>query len=142
MVDAIYPLGSNGENSVASDLQGKKVLAFAGIGDPTSFRKVVERLSPLYAEYHIFQDHFRYAGKSADELNRRFDMMEADVMITTEKDAVKLRPSLFDPRPCWVISARLNIDRGWEEMEDLVAMCDTISGKQPHSFALEGEKRD
>ncbi len=142
MVDAIYPLGSNGENSVASDLQGKKVLAFAGIGDPTSFRKVVERLSPMYAEYHIFQDHFRYAGKSADELNRRFDMMEADVMITTEKDAVKLRPSLFDPRPCWVISARLNIDRGWEEMEDLVAMCDTISGKQPHSFALEGEKRN
>jgi tetraacyldisaccharide 4'-kinase len=117
-----YLLGSSSVSKAVDCIEGKKVLAFAGIGDPGSLRYLIDNCSPGRVSYLFFPDHFNYDDKSVEKLNRIFDSMDADIMVTTEKDAVKLRPDGFSDRPCFVISAEMKIDEGEEVIEELFVL--------------------
>ncbi len=118
----IRRLGSMTSEPAAGAIEGKKVLAFAGIGDPRSFRHLIDTGSPARVSYLFFPDHFRYDPESIEKLNRIYDSMDADVMVTTEKDAVKLQPDSFGNRPCCVITAEMVIDDGKEVLEELFTL--------------------
>jgi tetraacyldisaccharide 4'-kinase len=122
-VDGIRLLGADQEPANHLDPGGKKVLAFAGIGDPKSFQYLIEGLSPGMLHSVFYNDHFKYPLKSVETLNRTFDRIGADLMLTTEKDAVKLKADFFGGRPCWVVSAKLIIDEGQECLDEMLAMC-------------------
>jgi len=117
-----YRLRSSSGSSVVGCIEGKKVLAFAGIGDPVSFRHLIDKCLPERVSYLFFPDHFNYDDRSVEKLNRIFDCMDTDIMVTTEKDAVKLRPDYFGDRPCFVISAEMIIDEGEEVLEELFVL--------------------
>lgn len=61
-------------------LQGRRVLAMAGIGDPQRFFTSVHALG-IVAENRSFPDHHRYCAADL--------MTDAEVILMTEKDAVK-----------------------------------------------------
>jgi len=121
-VDTIYPLEMKGVSVDGQELSGKRVLAFAGIGDPRSFQYLIETFFPYSVQYLFFHDHHPYTRRSTERLRRTFDQIGADVMVTTEKDAVKLKAEYFEGRPCWVLSSRLVIDEGLETIEELLSM--------------------
>jgi tetraacyldisaccharide 4'-kinase len=77
----------------AAELAGKRLHAVAGIGDPVRFFEHIAALSLIFSE-HAFADHHAYRP---DEL--KFD---GDAILTTEKDAVKLR-QLALSLPVWVL---------------------------------------
>lgn len=86
----------------AAELAGQRLHAFAGIGAPQRF---FDTLTALGLEFvaHSFPDHHAY---------RRAELLfSADVLLTTEKDAVKLA-ALDLPLPVWVlpVTATVNPD--------------------------------
>lgn len=73
-------------------LAGRKGVAFAGIGDPSSFFTALRREGLTLAATLAFRDHCRYDGGEVGEILLELDKTGADYLITTEKDAVKLAP--------------------------------------------------
>jgi tetraacyldisaccharide 4'-kinase len=70
-------------------LSGKKVLAFAGIGDPERFFATAVEVGIAVAERRAFDDHHRYTAEEAAEL-----IMQAEhsglALLTTEKDRARM----------------------------------------------------
>jgi tetraacyldisaccharide 4'-kinase len=78
-----------GRPVAAAALSGKRVVAAAGIADPSSFAVQV-RASGARVQLLAYQDHHAYAEKDVARLLRAA-REEADYLVVTEKDAVKLR---------------------------------------------------
>jgi tetraacyldisaccharide 4'-kinase len=70
-------------------LGGRKVLAFAGIGNPDKFFATLAEAGVTVAERESFRDHHRYTAAEAETLMRRADTAGL-VLMTTEKDHVRL----------------------------------------------------
>ncbi len=85
----IYTLDGGKEVEMES-LRGGRVFAFCGIGSPGSFRRGLESLGCEIAGFRAFPDHHRYDGQSLENLREEAARSGAEVLITTQKDAVKL----------------------------------------------------
>src|SRR5208282_5212533 len=70
-------------------LGGRKVLAFAGIGDPEKFFATLAEAGVAVAERASFPDHHRYTAAEAQALIARADVFFNDP-VTTEKDLARL----------------------------------------------------
>jgi tetraacyldisaccharide 4'-kinase len=79
-------------NSLAA-LTGRKVLAFAGIGDPEKFFATLHRAGITIGDQASFADHHRYTAADAQALIARAEAANL-VLITTEKDRAR-----FDSDP-------------------------------------------
>jgi tetraacyldisaccharide 4'-kinase len=71
----------------ATALAGLRVGVFAGLGRPEAFRRTLERQGATIVAERAFRDHHRYRPRDLRDLHR-----EADVWVTSEKDAVKILP--------------------------------------------------
>ena len=86
----LLPLGSHSPVPFSRCL-GHNVLAFAGIADPDSFFKGLRaRGLNLVHTLHL-PDHVVYNRERCDEIAEAMRTSGADLMITTEKDGVKLK---------------------------------------------------
>lgn len=97
-----YNLADNQIKCNASAFSDKKVLAIAGIGNPERFFGQLRCLgldfeSRTYADHHAFQA-------------RDFEQIEADIVLMTEKDAVKCRT--FAKPDYWVLPVSAVIKNG------------------------------
>lgn len=97
-----YNLIDNQIKCKASAFLNKKVLAIAGIGNPERFFSQLRHLglafeSRAYVDHHAFQ-----AGD--------FEQIEADIVVMTEKDAVKCRA--FAKPNYWVLPVSAVIENG------------------------------
>ena len=72
----------------ASAVQGRRVTAAAGIADPFTFAAQLEALGAS-VQLLAYQDHHSYCPEEIERLVRA--SVEADYLVMTEKDAVKLR---------------------------------------------------
>jgi len=66
------------------------VFAFSGIGSPDAFEKSIESTGAEVVSYKIFKDHYNYQKEDLLTLLDQYSASEADLILTTEKDAVKL----------------------------------------------------
>jgi len=81
-------------------LQGKRLHAIAGIGNPSRFFEHLRNMG-LEIVAHAFPDHHAY---TADELN----FADADATLMTEKDAVKC--TRLDVKNAWVLAVDAKVD--------------------------------
>lgn len=72
------------------ELNGLKVVAFCGIGDPNSFLGVLEQKGVEVLGFQTFPDHHPYTGEEIKELKTEARRCKADALVTSEKDWVKL----------------------------------------------------
>jgi tetraacyldisaccharide 4'-kinase len=75
---------------------GAKVVAFAGIGRPAKFFASLESCGARIVARHSFPDHHPYRAGEIDALQRQASALEA-LLVTTEKDMVKIAPLLRGP---------------------------------------------
>ena len=80
------------EESV-SVLEGKRVLAFCGIARPERFRTLLERTGIKPIHFVSFPDHHPYPSESMKQIVEFFNAQKADICLTTEKDAIKIKDS-------------------------------------------------
>lgn len=105
LADSVMTL--DGRNVPWVQLNGEEIVAFAGIARPDDFFAALRARGLVPATTLAFGDHQDYTGEQLNRLiqschNKKF-------LITTEKDAVKLRAADF-PCPCLVASLTLEFD--------------------------------
>ncbi|MGO4573413.1 tetraacyldisaccharide 4'-kinase [Microvirga sp. 2TAF3] len=74
---------------VVAGLQGKRVLAFAGIGKPEKFFETLRACGAIVEKAHAFPDHHVYGPRDLDELQREARLLSLQP-VTTEKDLVRI----------------------------------------------------
>ena len=91
-IDYDTPKGVFNDKQIALDeLKDYNVLLLTGIASP---KQMEHDLKPMVKELHSlsFGDHHRFKGKDIDRINETFESLpEPRIIITTEKDAVRLR---------------------------------------------------
>ena len=81
-------------------LKGKTIVAFAGIAKPERFFAAVESLGIHPLKCVRFRDHHRYS-------RREIEKLDGDILLTTEKDAVRLDGMGLADFLCLRISAKI-----------------------------------
>lgn len=71
-------------------VKGKRICAFAGIGNPLAFEKTLTALGADVAVFIPFPDHHRYAQQDIGLIDEQARQCRAEMIVTTEKDKVKL----------------------------------------------------
>ncbi len=72
-------------------LRNKRAFAFCGIAHPESFRQTLASLSLLPAGFKAYRDHYFYTPADMLILERQSRELQCDVLLTTEKDMIKLK---------------------------------------------------
>ena len=67
----------------------KKYVVFSGIGNPSNFRELLKKNNFNIVEEKIYPDHFNYSQKNIDDILKRAENIDAEI-ITTEKDFMKI----------------------------------------------------
>jgi len=111
-----------GEVVAEDDYAGKSCLAFAGIARPAEFFQAVRNLALRNVEEVPLADHQKY---NRDILNRLLrSCNNHDLLITTEKDAVKLSDVNF-PIPCY----QLGVELVFDDISPLAALLEEVLAK-------------
>jgi tetraacyldisaccharide 4'-kinase len=110
----------NGERLPLAALAGRRIGAFSGIAAPESFEAFLRETGAKLAYTRRFLDHHRFT--SDDLTNVYAEAIEAGVemLITTEKDAVRLDPTRKIPVPCYYLRLEIEILRGAADFDEAV----------------------
>jgi len=102
-----------------SAFRNKKVLALSSIGNPAAFAATLESLGAVLVAKESFPDHHSYSAADIRHINRQASDTICDLIVTTEKDAVKLNAGqFFQPVIVLRIELRLNDQSEfWEFVE-------------------------
>jgi tetraacyldisaccharide 4'-kinase len=107
--DIAERLSDRSQSMALSAISASRIVAAAGIGNPSRFFSML-RNAGLTIEELPLPDHYDFAGNP-------FASVQADVILITEKDAVKcmqLETMKNDPR-LWVVPVTARIDRALSE---------------------------
>ena len=80
----------SGRKGLPDLLRGKKVLAFTGIARPSAFFATLQTLGAKVLAAREYPDHYRYAPVDLEAIMSGARETGAEMIVTTEKDAVKL----------------------------------------------------
>lgn len=105
-----------GEVKPLSALQGISLLAFSGIGRPEHFIHLLRSLGADIRYQTSYPDHYEYTRDDMADIFQMAADRAAVMIITTEKDAVRIRPMNLDG--VWALRIRLKIieQEDWERM--------------------------
>jgi tetraacyldisaccharide 4'-kinase len=91
-------------------LRGKPVAAFCGVGNPLAFRRTLENLGLAVVAFRSFPDHHPYSFADVEDLCA-WGQSQA-VVVTTQKDLVKLPPEAFGSTALWALRVGLHFEAG------------------------------
>lgn len=74
-------------------LRGRRVLLLSGLARPGAFRRTVEGLGATVVAERRHPDHHRFSDAELDEALGAAAAAGAELVVTTEKDAVRLAPA-------------------------------------------------
>ncbi len=92
-------------------LKESKVLAFCGLGNPESFRRSLLETGCDIVELLAFRDHHRYNPSDLKRLIGRYRENDAQHIVTTLKDAVKLEKIWPQSQPLYYLVIKIELDR-------------------------------
>jgi tetraacyldisaccharide 4'-kinase len=102
-------------------IAGKSVAAFCGIGNPEGFRRTLQSICGNLLDLRVFPDHHAYTAADVGSLEKWAGEQGANLILTTQKDLVKLRDSVLGPTPLCALRIGLEITAGGEIMDDVLA---------------------
>lgn len=102
-----------------ADLAGRRVAAVAGIGSPDRFYRLLHQLEAQLEEIIEYPDHHRYTRADWQKITRR--TRNLDLVVTTEKDLVKLEAFPFARGKLVALRITAEVDRSDELVELMLA---------------------
>jgi tetraacyldisaccharide 4'-kinase len=109
---------SDGECAPLDILHEAPAAAFCGIGNPEAFRRSLLDLGARLGDFRVYADHHAYSRADVEELRRWAGGLPAGaVVVTTQKDLVKLRLARLGDRPLWCLRIRLRIESGQDVLD-------------------------
>lgn len=113
------PIGLISDDSPAAplsmhSLSERRFFAFSGIGSPASFEQQFDRFGANFVGKRRFGDHHNYSEADLDNLVSESKALGAQVLITTEKDWVKIE-QFHCEMPIWRVEMRVQFSGDDEE---------------------------
>ena len=112
-----------GEGISVDTISGKKVMAVSAIGNPASFERTLRDLGAEIISSLRYPDHHDYTVIEMEDILRQADSFAAEMIIVTEKDAVKIPDEVARERwdiPIFVISVEVTFKTGARDFEQLL----------------------
>lgn len=117
---SLAKIGKGVQGSVElADIQGKRVGAFCGLGNPDGFRRTLQSLGAEVSFFLEFPDHHDYSQDEWKSVLRLGESENCELIVTTQKDAVKLRRVTEDE--ILYLQVEFEITRGRDEFEGLLS---------------------
>lgn len=109
------------ERMPLSYLKDRRVIAFCGIATPESFEKFLRDLGAKIVGRERYLDHYRYGESDFEELEQLARKEDAECLITTEKDAVRIHEGRAWDRPLYYLRLEIEILRGASDFDEAVS---------------------
>jgi len=109
-----------GGEANTEDLGGRSVFGFSGIADPASFALILKSLGAKIAGLRNFPDHHGYTSGDVVSLAAMASGAGAELLVTTEKDAVKLKNLPKPDMDALEVGVELRVNRGEELLDGLL----------------------
>jgi len=90
-------------------LSGRRVVALAGLASPAGFVATLTSLGATVVELLAFPDHHSYRATDLERVRLSAERSDAEWVVTTEKDWVRLRQAPGLGLPLRVLSVRLDM---------------------------------
>jgi tetraacyldisaccharide 4'-kinase len=112
----------NGDQTAPLELlRQRPVAAFCGIGNPEAFRRSLADLGANVVAFRAYADHHPYARDDVEALRAWAAGLPADALVvTTQKDLVKVRLPQLAGRPLWALRVRFALTEGQAELDRLL----------------------
>ena len=113
--------GMKGRENCQALPKGTKAVAVSALGNPASFEQTIRSFGYDVVQALRYDDHHHYETDDMAAMKKAADAAGA-VLITTEKDAVKLNPEWIRQYdlPLYVLGISLEITRGGEQIDKVL----------------------
>ncbi len=92
-----------------STLAGKRIAAFSGIATPERFEETLKAHGAVIVANRRFLDHHAFNDEDLDEVLDQAMRAKAEMILTTEKDAVRLQSRFRPPIPLMYVRLEVEI---------------------------------
>jgi len=112
-----------------SELAGRKCFAFCALGNPQSFSRGLQSLPASIVGQRWFEDHHPYTAPDLESLRSQARAAGADLLLTSEKDGVKVNALQPQPGALEVAMLQLELVFASTHQADLLAQILSAIGK-------------
>ena len=102
-------------------LNGARVASFSGIATPESFESFLHNLGAQTIYNQRFLDHHRFSREELEYFFKRAKEAGVDMVVTTEKDAVRMPEDFEAPLPFYYLRLEIEILSGGDDFNDAVS---------------------
>ncbi|MBI5314557.1 MAG: tetraacyldisaccharide 4'-kinase [Nitrospirae bacterium] len=100
--------------------KGKTALLCSGVGHAGSFHSLVEQIGLKVLDEVVYADHHTYTNQDVERLSAKARDLQAELVVTTEKDACKLAALLQHTDNWWAVRLTTQVTVGEERLKRLV----------------------
>jgi tetraacyldisaccharide 4'-kinase len=90
-------------------LRGKRIASFSGIATPERFEETLAGEGAILVANRRFLDHHAFNDEDLDEVLEQALRARAEMIITTEKDAVRLQARFRPPLPLYYVRLEVEV---------------------------------
>ncbi|MBF0550867.1 MAG: tetraacyldisaccharide 4'-kinase [Deltaproteobacteria bacterium] len=101
---------ATGERKGSSLVAGRRLAAFAGLADNSSFFATLREMGAEVVQEFSFPDHYRLTATDEFNIRTAMDAGRLDLAVTTAKDAVKLSTDFLKPHRVWILDVESVLD--------------------------------
>ncbi len=117
----LQSVNNGGGRRPLEELRGKRIAAFSGIATPESFEKLLREQGAEICHKKRFLDHHRFTPEEMEKFFIRAAGAGAELILTTEKDAVRLTPDIRPPVPLYFLRLEIEILSGDHDFDSAVS---------------------
>ena len=110
----------SGERKGLEFIKGLKIASFSGIAQPESFEESLVKLGAELVYSKRFADHHRFSQQEVLNAINRGKKRQAEIIITTQKDAVRFPKIDRRDLPVFFVRVEIKILAGADDFEDCV----------------------
>lgn len=102
-------VNASGMHISFESVNGKRTCSFAGIGNPDGFRRTLAGVGLVVSDqrFQVFPDHHHYTPPNFAALEHWAREQNAECLITTRKDLVKINVDKIGCIPLWAVDIEL-----------------------------------
>ena len=111
----------NGDERIPlASLAGRRIGAFSGIAAPESFEAFLRETGAKMDYTKRFLDHHRFTADDLQDVMAEAVASRVELLVTTEKDAVRIDATTKFPVPCYYLRLEIEILRGASDFDEAV----------------------
>ena len=110
-------INSTGQSQPLETLNGLRVAAFCGIGNPAGFRHTLDAAGCEIVSWMEFPDHHSFDERDFATLGAAAASNPTDILVCTHKDLVKIARDQLAGRPLWAVAIDIAFLDGQDALE-------------------------